>query len=112
MPSRGFLYFIKINAVKTNEIRNKTKDRNCKCGYINEISIKEKIKSEVERFKKFQQVVLNIKEKINIVDIDIRNYAKYILREGTDLEKRELLGCLRSKLEIRDKIVYLKIDSA
>ncbi|MHB9019835.1 MAG: recombinase family protein [Minisyncoccota bacterium] len=107
----------------------RSKDQNCKCGYINEIelikqfeelmdkidineiSIKEKIKTEVARFKKFQQVVLGIQEKINIADVDIRNYAKYILREGSDVEKRELLGCLKSKLEIKNKIVYLKIDN-
>lgn len=99
----------------------KIRDRNCKCGYINEIElikqfegiiekidideigIKEKIKAEVERFKKFQQVVLGIKEKVTIADIDIRNYAKYILREGNLIEKRELLGAIKSKIIIKDK---------
>lgn len=103
----------------------KVRDRDCKCGYINEIDllkqfeelidkidideigIKEKIKTEVERFKKFQQVVLGIKEKVTIADIDIRNYAKYILREGKDIEKRELLGCLKSKLVFSNKQILI-----
>ena len=99
----------------------KTKDRFCKGGYINEIDlikqfeeliekidideigIKEKIKTEVERFKKFQQVVLGSKEKVMIADIDIRNYAKYLLKEGTDIEKRELLGCLKNRISLKNK---------
>ena len=103
----------------------KSRDKNCKCGYISEdelilqfekiietidldeIGIKEKIKSEVERMKKFQRVLLNTKEKIEINDIDIRNYAKYILKEASDLEKRELLGCLKSKIALNNKKIQL-----
>ncbi|RJO61197.1 recombinase family protein [candidate division WS5 bacterium] len=103
----------------------KVRDKECKCGYINEvelikqfeeliekidideIGIKEKIKIEVERFKKFNQVVLGSKGKITVADIDIRNYAKYILREGKEVEKRELLGCLRSKVILNNKQITI-----
>lgn len=103
----------------------KARDKNCKCGYINEvdlikqfealidtidideIGVKEKIKEEVERFKKFQQVLSNKSSKITVKDIDIRNYAKYILREGRDVEKRELLGCLKGKIRLADKVISL-----
>ena len=104
----------------------KARDKDCKCGYIeekelikqfaelldkidiDEIGIREKLKYEVERVKKFQQGVLGIKEKITVGDIDIRNYAKYILREGQDVEKRELLGCLNSEVILSNKKVSLK----
>jgi site-specific DNA recombinase len=104
----------------------KAKDKHCKCGYINEpdllkqfeeliekidideIGIKEKIKGEVERFKKFQQLIVGSTEKIKIVDVDIRNYAKYILREGQDVEKRELLGCLKGKILLNEKVISLQ----
>lgn len=103
----------------------KVKDKNCKCGYINEeelieqlvgimdnidldeIGIKEKIKAEIERIKKFQRVILGTQDKIEVKDIDIRNYAKYVLKEAPDLEKRELLGCLTSNILLKDKRVYL-----
>jgi len=103
----------------------KARDKNCKCGYINEkdlikqfenlidkidtdeIRIKEKIKKEVSRFKKFQQTVLGAKEKIVIKDIDIRNYAKYLLKEGSIEEKHELLGNLKSKIVYKDKTLIL-----
>ena len=74
---------------------------------LDEIGIKEKIKAEVERFKKFQQAVLGVKAKVEIADVDIRNYAKYLLREGADVEKRELLGCLRSKIILTSKVISL-----
>lgn len=104
---------------------SKSKDKNCKCGYVeekdlikqfesltekidlDELEIKDKIKEEVERVKKFQRIILGTKEKIEVADIDIRNYAKYILREGSDIEKRELLGCFKSKLMINNKLVSL-----
>lgn len=75
---------------------------------IDEIEVKEKIKSEVERFKKFQQSVLGIKTKVEVADLDIRNYAKYLLQEGADIEKRELLGCLKGNIVLSEKKILLK----
>jgi site-specific DNA recombinase len=104
----------------------KSRDKNCKGGYINEedlikqfeklldtidlneIGLKEKIKTEVERFKKFQRTILGNKDKIEVGEIDIRNYAKYILRDGLDLEKRELLGCLKGNIILKSKIIEIK----
>lgn len=103
----------------------KSKDRDCKSGYISEmdlvkqfeklidtidldeLGIKTKIKAEVERFKQFQQVALNIKKPAVVAAIDIRNYAKYILREGQDIEKRELLGCMKGEIKLQNKVITL-----
>lgn len=103
----------------------KSKDRSCKGGYIeekelikqfqslidtidlNELEIKEKIKEEVERFKKFQSSLFGIKGQMNIETIDIRNYMKYILKEGKDIEKRELLGSIKNKISLKDKMIEL-----
>ena len=74
---------------------------------MNELGIKEKVRAEVERFKKFQQSVLGIKSKVQIADIDIRNYAKYLLRDGAPIEKRELLSCLQSKIILTHKKIEL-----
>ena len=38
----------------------------------------------------------------------IRGYAKYVLKEGADIEKRELLGCLKSKICLANKKITLK----
>lgn len=75
---------------------------------LDEISIKEKIKDEIERNRKFQMGLLGIKEKtVKVGDIDIRNYAKYVLRDGTTLQKRELLSCLRSRVTMAEKRVLI-----
>lgn len=101
----------------------KSKDKYCKCGYINEldlieqfeklldriniseIGMKEKIKYEVERIKRFNQSVLNIKQQIQIKDVDIRDYAKFILKDGSIEEKRELLSCFKSKVLLTNKTI-------
>ena len=38
----------------------------------------------------------------------MRNYAKYVLREGSLLEKREILGNMESKIIMKDKKIWLK----
>lgn len=105
----------------------KHNDKNCKCGYINEddlveqlaemmdkiefneIGMRKKIKEEIERHKKFQSGLLGEKEsKIKVKDVEVRNYAKYILREGQMHEKRELLSCLRSKITLAGKRISIE----
>lgn len=103
----------------------KARGADCKCGYteekeilkqfeelidrisLNEIEVKSKIKSEVERFSKMQKFFLGTKEKINIPSVDIRGYAKYVLREGTNEEKREILGCLKSRIYLAEKKITI-----
>jgi hypothetical protein len=51
--------------------------------------------------------MLGKKENIKVADLEIRNYAKYILKEGTNAEKRELLGCFKSKISLKEKIIIL-----
>ncbi|MCX6746457.1 MAG: hypothetical protein NTX00_05640 [Candidatus Parcubacteria bacterium] len=41
-------------------------------------------------------------------DLDIKNYAKYILKEGSVYEKRDLLSNLRSKLVLKDKKLVIE----
>ena len=69
--------------------------------------MKDKIKSEVERIKRFNQSVLNIKQQIQIKDVDIRDYAKFILKDGAIEEKRELLTCFKSKILLKEKQIYI-----
>lgn len=78
---------------------------------LDELSLKSKIKEEVERMKKFQNSILGQKsEKIQVSQVDIKNYAKYILRDGQIFEKRELLECLKTKIVLNSK--NLSIASA
>jgi site-specific DNA recombinase len=105
----------------------KFRDKNCKCGHIreedlieqmanildtvslDEIGMKDRIKAEIESHNEFQESVLGkvVKEKVKIKEIDIRNYAKHILRKRPIYEKRELLKNLRSKLILKEKQLTL-----
>ncbi len=105
---------------------SRSRDRNCKNKYIteqdlitellkildkvdiNELGMRQKLEDEIARFNIFQRSVLGSTDKIkNNKETDIRNYAKYILKEGSVIEKRELLGNLKSKILYKDKILTL-----
>ncbi|MDD5711007.1 MAG: recombinase family protein [Candidatus Colwellbacteria bacterium] len=101
------------------------KDRNCKEGAIreeellkqllhlidkidiDEIGAMEKIQREVARYRKFSYGVLGRETEFDKrpIEADIRSYAKYILAEGTKEDKRALLDCLKSKMELQNRTV-------
>ncbi len=106
----------------------RSKDINCKSGYIreeemieqltqvidrlgiNELGIKRQFNEEIERYYRFSKRVLGVTE-IDFdrqKEIDMRNYAKYVLREGSILEKREVLGSLESRLVMENKKLIIK----
>ena len=104
----------------------RSKDPNCKCGYIreeeiiaqllnildtldmSELGIRYKFKDEVARYNKFRRLVLGKSKDTEQESFDLKTYAKYLLAEGTILEKRELLGSLRSKLVLIRKMITLE----
>jgi len=106
---------------------SKSKDRNCKNKYIreeelieelfkvidkvsiNELGMRMKLEEEIKRFNRLQRLATKgtPKYSINEDEVNTREYAKYVLREGTALEKRELMGHLRSRLVLVDKKITL-----
>ncbi len=105
----------------------KFKDKNCPCGYIKEedlieqlvnildtvsldkIGMKKQIEAEIKQHQEFQESVLGqtVQESVKIKEVDIRNYAKHILRKRSIWEKREILTHLRSKIALKEKIISL-----
>lgn len=70
--------------------------------------MKDQIRAGLESHNAFQQSVLGIKpDKIKVKEVDIRNYAKHILRDRPIEEKRALLCNLRSKLLLNEKQITL-----
>ncbi len=77
--------------------------------HLDELGIKEKVSHEFKRYNHFRTNVLGeSKEDKGVADVDVRNYAKYILRKGSVFEKRELLTHLRSQLILEDKKLRLE----
>src|SRR3989344_5658751 len=75
---------------------------------MDELGIRTRIEDEIKLFNKFRSGVLGHKQDKVAIDVDVRNYTKYLLREGTLIEKRELLGCLQSKLFLKDKKITME----
>jgi len=104
----------------------KAKDKNCKCGYISEedlikqlqkqidkldfkkLPVQDKIEGEIKRFKKFQMMATGKNQNIDVSDVDVKNYIKFLLKEGEDREKRELLTCLNGEILLKNKVVEVK----
>ena len=74
---------------------------------IKALPMRAKITIEVERIKDFYSIVFDEKTQIHIKNIDIRHYAKFILKRGTTDEKREFLSCLKSSIILKSKKVAL-----
>jgi DNA invertase Pin-like site-specific DNA recombinase len=104
----------------------RSKDRHCKCQYLreeelidqllkvldqidfNSLGIKHKFDEELKRMNKFQRKVLGMSSpKESYKEIDSKTYAQYILREGTNEEKRELMGCFKSKVKVTKGVVTI-----
>lgn len=81
---------------------------------IDEIGMRQKIEYEIGKYRQFSYTVLGKETEFDNrpIEADIRNYAKHVLKNGTRDEKRELLGCLRGRVEIKDKEISLKFNQA
>lgn len=106
---------------------NKSRDRECQEPYLREeslveqvcelidsleiskLGIQKKMKDEIERFSRFQEITKGQTEKIEIKDIDIRNYLKYILKNGSLLEKREVLENIKTRMSVQDKSIIIDL---
>ncbi|MEK7113589.1 MAG: hypothetical protein AAB873_02050, partial [Patescibacteria group bacterium] len=103
----------------------RAKDLSCKSGYIreeelvlqfvrlidtiniNELGLRKRLDEEFQRYQKFQTMLGLKKADAGRVDADMKNYAKYILREGNIFEKRELLAYLKDRILLANKIITL-----
>jgi site-specific DNA recombinase len=106
----------------------KKKDLDCKAGYVreevlieellkiidqvslDELGMRAKIKQEMDRYNDFRNDVLrlNKEQQKKQMEIESKNFSKYILKKGTTQEKRDLVACLKSKLIFQDKKLVLK----
>lgn len=103
----------------------RSRDRDCKCGYIKEEEIikqlielmgnlevdqnfiQKKFNEERERNKKFQQQFYGVKPELSKIEFDPKQYATYVLTQGTIDEKREFLGSIKSKIILKKKEISL-----
>jgi DNA invertase Pin-like site-specific DNA recombinase len=103
----------------------KAKDRNCKNPALNETELIEslldmvdtlninkvkltaKLDVEIQKFKKLQAMFLGKKKTEKIEPIDLKDYTKFVLKEGSPLEQRSILECISSELVLKSKKIQL-----
>lgn len=106
----------------------RSRDRTCKSQYLreeeltdqfiklmdkidfNETGVQIKFNEELKRYNKFNKGVLGMGgSSSKHREIDLKTYAKYILMDGTNEEKRELMGCFKSRILVTDKLVKINV---
>lgn len=76
---------------------------------FNHFGLQERFQEELKRHNKFNRAVLGMKGKTEAYhEIDLRDYSKYVLREGTSQERRELMSCFSTNLRITKGVVAIQ----
>ncbi len=71
------------------------------------MSLIDKIKEELNRYNKFRTGVLGSKqEKMDVSETYIKNYMRYLLQNGSILEKREMLSGINEQIILSKKIIF------
>jgi len=74
---------------------------------LNEVQLTDKLNLEIKKFKKLQAMFLGKENSSKIQPVDLQHYAKFVLKEGSILEKRSILECLKSDIILADKKILL-----
>ncbi len=77
---------------------------------LNMIGVKQKLEQEMNRFSEFRNKILGATddEIKTQKKTDLKSYVKYLLKEGTLQEKREVLQSFKSKVLVINKRVILE----
>ena len=76
---------------------------------IAEIESKDALRNELDKFRRLSSAVLGYGDKLNEPAVNLHNFAKYILTEGTRAEKRALISCLDQTIYLQDQKLALSI---
>ena len=76
---------------------------------LDELGARKKVQEEIEKYKRFSQGVFGkmMTQEYHVPQIDVKNYAKFVLQNGTRDEKRDLLACLKSKIFLKKQKIYI-----
>jgi site-specific DNA recombinase len=105
----------------------RSRDRSCKNQYLREedlvaqlsaildaidlnaTGVRHKFEDELKRHNRFNRAVLGIRNPAGKHrDVDLKTYAQYILKSGSNEEKRELMGCFKSRIKVTKKVVTIE----
>lgn len=102
----------------------KSKDKNCKNSYvreeiiikqlielldkieINEESINDRLKLEIDRFNSFYKLIYK-DDNQNKKEVDVKDYIKHVLINGNVDEKREIVRCFGNRIYLENKLIKM-----
>lgn len=77
---------------------------------VDMLNIQQKLADDLKRYHGFARRVLQSSDGTNVMpDVDMRNYAKYVLTEGSRDERREIIASITTKLYLHNKRITLKV---
>ncbi len=76
---------------------------------LQEIESKEALRFELDKFRRLSSAVLGYGYNPDQQEINLHNFAKYVLTEGTRDEKRALISCLDRTIYLKDKELTAQI---
>lgn len=81
---------------------------------LNETGIRKKFEAEVMRLNKFQKSFMggDGDAKMKAKGVDIKDYVRYVLKDGSMTERREFMGCIKSKIMVTKKVVTIQKEVA
>ncbi len=77
---------------------------------INTISVWDSLKEEIRRYNLFQSQLLkkDSRDVVSAKQINLREYMKYMISNGSKDEKREILGMIQADIILKEKKVYIE----
>ncbi len=75
---------------------------------IRKVEVNRKLDEEINKFKQLQSMFLKIEKTPKIEKVDIRNYIKFILEQGSLSDKRSMLDCFKSEIILKDKKIFIE----
>lgn len=75
---------------------------------INQLKAQKQLTEELEKLDRFNKDVLKEKQEVKKPKVDIREFAKYVLKKGGRGEKRTLLACLDEELTLKARKIRIK----
>jgi len=74
---------------------------------INKVKLTANLDVEIQKFKKLRAMFLGKKKTEKIEPIDLKDYTKFVLKEGSPLEQRSILECISSELVLKNKKIIV-----
>lgn len=76
---------------------------------LEEVESQESLQKELDKFRRLSSAVLGYMDNKDQVEVNLHNFAKYILTTGNRNEKRALVSCIRQQIYLENGELTIRI---